>query len=53
MIIGSGFFEKKSVDKVTFAIDADLPLDGEVYKILDIEKMSDSKFKEAISLIKF
>ena len=53
MVIGSGFFNKTSAEKVDFAVDADVQFEGEVYTILDTKLMDDNEFKEAINLINF
>ena len=53
LVIGSGFFNKKSVEKVAFAVTSDLQFEGDVYEIIDANKMTDPEFKSAIEAIKF
>jgi len=53
LVLGNGFFKKKSVEKVAFAVETDLQFEGEMFTILDVKKMSDKDFKDAITGIGF
>lgn len=53
LVLGNGFFDKKSADKVKFAVSTDLQFEGEMFTILDVKKMNDNDFKEAIKGIGF
>jgi 5-methylcytosine-specific restriction protein B len=53
LVLGNGFFKKKAVDKVKFAVTTDLQFEGEMFTILDAKKMSDKDFKDAITGIGF
>lgn len=53
LVLGNGFFKKKSVEKVAFAVETDLQFEGEMFTILDAKKMSDKDFKDAITGIGF
>ena len=53
LVLGNGFFKKKSVEKIAFAVETDLQFEGEMFTILDAKKMSDKDFKDAITGIGF
>lgn len=53
MVMGTGFFEKKAIDKIAFAVEEDVQFEGSSYTILDAKTMTEEEFENAMKLIKF
>ena len=48
LVLGNGFFKKKSVEKVAFAVETDLQFEGEMFTILDAKNEATTILKQLL-----